>query len=130
MKKEKECRIKNNDPDVQDFWKKVEQLQNDELLYTTFGPNGKYIIMKTPEGWELRGNDHSYYTGKDKLQYYEKIPTVGHLTWFLECTAPEIYARNMFSGQLDHMDNWRNLIKGFKLKKKESIDNPPKWMVA
>ena len=95
---------------------KCKLLNQDELMFTTFGPDRAYTIEKKADEtlvfkvWDV----FNVFEYKPKSELILK--DAGTLVLFL-VTSPEHYATNVFSGKLSHMDNWINFVQAFQLRK-------------
>ncbi len=102
-----------------DIFERVENLNEGEVLHTSFGPENYYVIDKHEEGiFSFIGyrNKHSF----------QKEGSIDHIFSFRNVEElrrgilkrPEMYAKGVYSREVSqvHMDNWINLINGFKLK--------------
>lgn len=103
-------------PYCTDLFDKSTNLNSDEYLYTSFGPDRNFTIEKKVDNtivlkvWNCY--DTFKYAPKDSFILSSPNSLVGFLV-----ENPRYYAENYFSKQLIHMDNWVNLIEGFKKSK-------------
>ncbi len=105
------CKVDH--PLIKELWDKIQKLQDNEVLSTTFGPEYRYEIEKEGDIWILWEKD--VYSGKKRRSWNIKDPKDIVLILVI---APEIYAQNHFSRENRHWDNWINLIGAFKVKEK------------
>lgn len=98
-----------------DLFNKSTNLNSDEYLYTSFGPDKNFTIEKKEDNSIILKVWDSYNTFKYAPKGAVILSNPNSLVGFLE-SNPRYYAENVFSKKLIHMDNWINLINGFKLK--------------
>lgn len=95
---------------------RITALKDGEYMRTTFGPQGIYFIQREGEKLFL-------YTGKwflNKIEGKHDITTAEQLSNFL-LIHPEHYAKNEFSGELIHHDNYERFLKAFTIQLNKSL---------
>jgi len=102
-------------PIYKEILKKCKALKEGQLLYTTFGAYNYYTITIREDGYAIDEfkNKYSFQKKGNRLSsgFFNNEED-------LEVTIrlnPSWYARNHFSGELVHMDNWKEFLKAFKL---------------
>lgn len=98
-------------PVVVEFMSRCEALELNEWLQTSFGPLNTYAIAWNPEGYYSFYERGNYFTSKWRL-----LGTFTNTPMVLLRSNPEIYAQNVFTREIRHLDNWVALLQSFKLK--------------
>ena len=111
--------------EIQVLFDKANSLNGKQLLHTTFGPDTYFTIGKMGKEFLIQAFRNKWSFQKEgKELTTSKFKTAEELNAHILCiTWAEHYARNVFSGNLTHMDNWVNFVKAFKVSMLEYVNN-------